>query len=192
MTDKIDELLARDNWNAERRALREIMRAGPLEECVKWRQLCYTYEGANVAIIFAMKDTFGVSFFKGALLKDPKGMLVMPGPNSQAGRMLKLTSLEELAKIRPVLEALVAEAVEVEKAGLKVDFAEKHQLELPEELEAKFRDDAAFKAAFMALTPGRQRGYTLFFTGAKQAATRAARIDKHRGRIMDGKGMHDR
>ena len=145
-----------------------------------------------MAIIFGMKGSCGLGFFKGALLDDPHGLLVPPGKNTQAARRIHFTSVREIDENEATLRLIIRNAIEVERAGLKVDFKARIQLVFPEELLQRFDDDPDFKAAFEALTPGRQRGYNLFFTGAKQSRTRIARIERHMARILEGKGMHDR
>ena len=154
---RVDALCKQPNWHLERLKLREIALECGLSEAVKWDQLCYTYNNSNLAIIFAMKDYCGLGFFKGALLSDPKKILHRQGKHSQAMRLIRFTSLEELNAQEAVVIAFVREAVAVEKSGLKIDFKEKHNLALPAELQARLNKDAAFRTAFEALTPGRQR-----------------------------------
>lgn len=177
-------------WRAESQALREIVLDCGLTEELKWRQPCYTSEGKNIVIIQRMKDFVALAFFKGALLTDPKRVLERPGKNSQTGRRIPFTSVGAVVRMRPVLKAYVREAIGVEKAGLKVPKAAKPLL--PEELKAKLDDDPRFRKAFQALTPGRQRGYALYFAGAKQPKTREARIAKYAPKILAGKGFFDR
>ena len=177
-------------WQKELEALRTIALSCPLVEEIKWRQPCYTFEGNNVVLISTMKAGATLSFMKGSLLKDEHGILETPGPNTQAARMIRFTSAAEITKLKSVLKAYINEAIELEKAGKKVAF-KKEPEPVPAELEAKFKTDAKFKAAFEALTPGRQRGYILHFSGAKQSATRTGRIEKCASRILAGKGMHD-
>jgi len=189
---KINDLLAQPNWHEERKALRDIVLGCGLVETVKWAKLCYTWDGGNVAIIYGMKDYCGLGFFKGALLKDAEGLLVPPGEHSQAMRLIHATSVSEIAALRGVIETYVREAVEIEKSGRQVEFAEKDRLVYPDELEAAFDADPDLRAAFEALTPGRQRGYVLHFSGAKKPETRESRIRKAAPDILAGKGMHDR
>ncbi|MSU88007.1 hypothetical protein GE300_00055 [Rhodobacteraceae bacterium 2CG4] len=179
-------------WAEERRRLRAILLEFPLTEELKWRQPCYTHDGANVVILYAMKDCVGLGFLKGALIDDPAGVLVAPGKNSQAARQIRFRSLGEIDKKEPVLRAIIDSAIAVQKAGLKVDFKARRALVYPDELRAKMDADPDFKAAFEALTPGRQRGYVLHISDAKQSATRARRVERHAPRIFAGKGMHDR
>jgi len=189
---KVDALLNKTNWHDERRKLRDIILACGLTETVKWNQLCYTHEGANVVIIFCLKDYCGPGFFKGSLLDDPDGVLYQQTENAQATRLIRFTSLAQITQSEKILTDYIHRAIAVEKAGLKVDFKAKHDLDYPAELLDKIDQDPAFKTAFEALTPGRQRGYMLHFTGAKQSKTRAARIEKARPGILAGKGMQDR
>jgi uncharacterized protein YdeI (YjbR/CyaY-like superfamily) len=181
----------RKTWAAEFNALRQIMLDSPLIEERKWGKPCYSFEGGNVAILYAMKAYCGVGFFKGALLSDPQQVLHQQGAHSQAVRLMRFGDEAEVARLAPVLLRYIAEAIALEKAGAKIDFKEKHALVFPGELTAAFAENPMFEAAFMALTPGRQRGYVLHFSAAKQAATRTARIEKARAGVMAGKGMND-
>ncbi|MEQ9335374.1 YdeI/OmpD-associated family protein [Thalassobaculum sp.] len=178
-------------WQDELAALRAILRDCPVAEEFKWRSPCYTAAGGNVATVWGLKDACVLSFFKGVLLKDPEGILVAPGENSRSVRMMRFTGVPQIAGLKAVIEAYVREAVEAEKAGLKVDLP-KDDFALPDELVAKLDEDPALKAAFEALTPGRRRGWALHFSQPKQSATRVSRIEKAAPRILDGKGMHDR
>jgi uncharacterized protein YdeI (YjbR/CyaY-like superfamily) len=178
-------------WHDELLALRAILLGCPVAEDFKWRSPVYMAGGGNVATVWRLKDCCGLSFFKGVLLKDPEGILVAPGENSRSVRLVKFTSVAGIAQVETVLKAYVLEAVEVENAGLKVDLP-KDDFELPEELVRILEQDPDLKAAFEALTPGRQRGYCLHFSQPKQSATRVSRIEKAAPRILAGKGMHDR
>jgi uncharacterized protein YdeI (YjbR/CyaY-like superfamily) len=178
-------------WQDELAELRSVVLETALLEEWKWRQPCYTFEGNNVVILGGFKDHCVLSFFKGALLKDPKGILEKPGENTRAARVVPFTSVAEVKKLAKVLRAYIAEAIEIEKAGLKVDFEEGREVELPAELVAVMDERADFEKAFNALTPGRQRAYLLHFNSAKQSATRTARIEKCMPRIFDGKGLND-
>lgn len=179
------------HWPEELRAVREILRAGPLTEEFKWRSPCYTFQGGNVATVWGLKEACALSFFKGVLLKDPEGALVAPGENSRSVRMFKFTGLDEIEKLRDTIAAYVREAVELEKAGATVTF-EKDDLGHPRELTDRLDADGDFRAAFESLTPGRRRGWVLHFSQPRQAKTRASRIDKAAEKILAGKGMHDR
>jgi uncharacterized protein YdeI (YjbR/CyaY-like superfamily) len=176
---------------AELQALRAILLDSPLEEHIKWRTPCYTFDGTNVAIMGAGSDHCALSFLKGVLLKDPRGLLVQPGANSQAARLIRFKHLREIEDLTPVIKAFVQEAVEVEKAGLKVEFNAKHELVYPPEFQKKLDENPKLKKAFDALTPGRRRGYNMFFTAAKQSKTRESRVDKCVPRILEGKGLND-
>ncbi len=178
-------------WREELLAFRSILLDCPVTEDFKWRSPVYTAHGGNVATVWGLKGFCGLSFFKGVLLKDAEEILVAPGENSRSVRMFKATSVAQIEDVAPVLRAYIREAVEVEKAGLKVDFKD-DDLELPDELVVMLRDDPQLKAAFDALTPGRQRGYSLHFSQPKQSKTRISRIEKHAPKILAGKGMHDR
>lgn len=181
----------RDKWREPLMALRAIVLDCPVDEAFKWRGPVYTAHGSNVAVIWSMKEHCGLGFFKGVLLDDPEGLLVAPGPNSRSVRMIPFTEASEVQRHAPVLRAYIAQAVANEAAGLKVDFP-KDDLDLPEELIARLEADPELQEAWDALTPGRRRGYVLHVSGAKQAKTREARIDKWTPRILEGKGMHDR
>lgn len=189
---KIAALLTKANWHDERKALRALLLSCGLEEAVKWNKLCYTLDGKNVAIIFCLKDYCGIGFFKGSLIQDPQGLLHRQGEHSQATRLLRYKDAAEIAVRADVTKAYIREAMAVERAGLSVDFKEKHQLVYPEELQARLDADPALKAAFEALTPGRKRGYNLHFSGARQSKTRTARIEKAVPCILAGKGMNER
>lgn len=191
MTDTLDaQFETAALWREEALALRGILAGCPLVEARKWAKPCYTHEGANICIMQRMKDHLALMFFKGALVADPEGLLKEQGPNSRSAKRLEFTSLADINDRADAIRALVAAAIEAERAGLKPDAA--GEPDLPEELTEAFGEDPGFRAAFEALTPGRQRGYILHFAGAKQPATRAARIGKHRARILDGLGLHDR
>ncbi len=178
-------------WARELKALRKLLLATGLAEEVKWSQPCYTLDGSTVAMVSAFKDYAFISFFKGSLLKDPKKLLARPGENSQAARQLRFTDTQQIKSLEPVVKAYLHEAIDIEKAGLKVAF-KKEPEPISEELQAAFKDDPALKKAFLALTPGRQRGYILHFNQAKQSQTRTARIEKQKKNILAGKGLNDR
>lgn len=177
-------------WKSEIAELRDILLSTPLDESYKWSKPCYTFNGSNIAIIQPFKNSLALMFFKGSLLKDAKGLLIDNGPNSQASKRFEFTSSKEVASLKATIKAYVKEAIEIEKSGEKVEFKKQPEA-VPEELTAIFKKKPAFKKAFEALTPGRQRAYILHFAGAKQAATRVSRIEKHMPRILEGKGMND-
>jgi uncharacterized protein YdeI (YjbR/CyaY-like superfamily) len=188
---KVDAFVKRAKaWRGEMQKLRSILRDCGLDEELKWGKPCFLYEGANVAILQPFKEHCALMFFKGALLKDARGLLRSQGQNTQSAMRLEFTSESQVKKA--VVASYVKQAIAVEKAGLKVDFKAKRELELPGELTLILGSDRSLAKAFYALTPGRQRGYVLHFTGAKQSKTRTARIEKCIPDILAGKGLHDR
>jgi uncharacterized protein YdeI (YjbR/CyaY-like superfamily) len=180
------------SWSAELALLREILLGCDLQEELKWSHPCYVNSGKNILIMGAFKDYVALTLFKGALLKDPKRLLVRQTENVQSGRQLRFTKTSEIKKAKATIETYVAEAIALAQAGLKVEKKKTEDFEVPDELKAAFRKDANFRRAFQALTPGRQRGYLLHFSGAKQSQTRASRIDKSKPKIFKGLGLHDR
>lgn len=184
------EMAYRERWRAEIGALKDILSGFDLREERKWGKPCYTLNGANVVIIQGFKESCALMFFQGALLKDPKKVLVQLG-SVQAARVMKFTGAEEIAAKAATIKAYVREAIAAEKAGKKVE-TKPREMAVPEELAAAFRKNAKLKRAFEALTPGRQRGYLFHFTGAKQSATRTARIEKATPAIIAGRGFLER
>ena len=180
------------DWTSELNALREIVLDCGLTEELKWGVPCYTDNGKNVLIVSAFKEYASLSFFKGSLLTDSENLLVSPGENSQAARLLKFTSVEQIVTNEAAIRVLIREAVEVERSGLKVQFKSISEHDVPAELVQRFEDDPAFEAAFNALTPGRRRGYLIHFSQPKQTETRIARIDKCLPQIFNGIGLHDK
>ena len=179
-------------WKDEMTELRRILLDSPLTEEVKWKQACYTYAGSNVVILSAFKEYVALSFFKGVLMNDPENLLIQPTENMQSVRHLRFTGLTEVLDQEELIKKYIRKAIEVEESGQQIPYKKTSEFEVPEELEAVFQQDPEFKRAFESLTPGRQRGYLLHFGGAKQSGTRLRRIEKHRDRILDGKGMQDR
>jgi uncharacterized protein YdeI (YjbR/CyaY-like superfamily) len=180
-------------WQEELATLRTILLDGDLTEELKWGKPTYTNDaGANIVLIMPLKETCALLFTKGALLKDPKGLLVQPGENSQSARQMRFTSVGEITRLEKTLKAYVNQAVDVEKAGLKVEFKKSTDLVYPKEFQDRLDRDAALREAFHNLTPGRQRQYHLHFTGAKLAATRESRVEKAIPLILDGMGLNDR
>lgn len=177
-------------WREELQRLRAIVLDCGLAEELKWGVPCYTYQGHNVVVVSALKEYCALSFFKGALLQDSHGILHRPGEHTQAARLIRFTSVREIAGMEPVLKAYIFEAVDVEKAGLQVEFKTTPE-PIPEEFRKKLDEIPALKTAFEALTPGRQRGYILYFSAPKQSKTRESRIDKYMQHILDGKGLHE-
>ncbi len=192
MNPKVDGYLRKSKqWREELEALRTIILDCQLTEEVKWRVPCYTFQGRNVVFIGRFKESCVLSFVKGALLKDAKGMLVKPGENTQAVRVIRFNHIQQIVALEPDLKAYIQEAMAVEKAGVKVHFKKTAEFSIPEELRKKLDVNPAWKTAFGALTPGRQRAYILYFSAAKQAKTRESRVDKCMPRILQGKGLDD-
>ena len=193
MNPKVDEYLQHTKrWRAEMEALRAVALDCGLTEELKWGKPCYTHDSSNVLILYSLKEYCAVGFMRGSLLADPEEILVAPGENSQAARWMKFSDVDDIAERESTLRAFVEEAIGLVDAGIKVEFTEKHELVFPEELVKKFEAEPEFKDAFDALTPGRQRGWNLHFSGAKQSKPRDSRIEKAVPRIMDGKGRNDR
>lgn len=178
------------SWITEMEQIREIFLDCGLTEQLKWNVPCYTFQNANIALVSAFKDYCAISFFKGSLLTDIDGVLKAPGEYSQATRLIKIVSTQEVEELETTIRALIFEAVDVEKAGLTVEF-KKQPEPIPEELQEKLNDDMVFKTAFDGLTPGRQRGYIIYFSQPKQAKTRRSRIEKCTANILNGKGLND-
>jgi uncharacterized protein YdeI (YjbR/CyaY-like superfamily) len=179
-----------NSWRKELIALRSMLLTTQLTEEIKWGVPCYTLKGKNVVMLSALKDYCVLSFFKGSLLKDERGLLHKPGENSRAVRVMRFTCVQDINHLQPVIKAYISEAIELEKSGAKVAF-KKQVPSLPEELKQRMQENPKLKAAFEKLTPGRQRGYIIYFSQAKQSVTRLSRIDKCLPRILQGKGLHD-
>jgi uncharacterized protein YdeI (YjbR/CyaY-like superfamily) len=177
-------------WQEEMTKLRAIILDCQLDEDLKWRSPCYTYQGSNVVLIHCFKEYCAILFFKGALLKDPKRLLAQPG-STQAARQLRFRNIGEINSREATVKAYIREAIEVEKAGLKVQLKKTSDIPIPAEFKARLEQSKALKAAFGALTPGRQRGYIMFFSSAKQPQTRESRIEKWMPQILRGKGLDD-
>ena len=191
MDPKVAALLAKPHWHNERKILRDVLLGCGLTETVKWDGLCYTYNDANIVMFYGLKAYCGLSFFKGALMNDPEGLLYQRSAQMQAARLYRFTSLDEVTAATAQVKAFVADAIAIELAGLKVEMTAKDDLVYPQELIDRMDANDAFAAAFEALTQGRKRGYVLHIAAAKQPATRFARIDKYVARIFDGKGLYD-
>jgi uncharacterized protein YdeI (YjbR/CyaY-like superfamily) len=176
-------------WQEEMNALRMIVLDCMLVEELKWGVPCYTFQNSNVVLIHAFKGYCALLFAKGALLHDTHNLLIKQTENVQSGRQIRFSNISEIVQLEAVIKEYIYEAIEVEKAGLKVEF--KKDLVFPEEFQNKLNKNAALKKAFEALTPGRQRGYNLFFAGAKQSKTREARVEKCIPKILEGKGLDD-
>jgi uncharacterized protein YdeI (YjbR/CyaY-like superfamily) len=189
---KVDAFIANANrWQEELKRLRAILLDSELVEEFKWAQPCYTFEGKNVIVISGLKESCALAFFKGVLLKDVHGVLTRPGQHSQSTRWFKFASVREIAEMKSVVKAYVREAIEVEKAGLKVKLKKTSDLKFPEEFEMMLDEFPELRTAFYALTPGRQRGYIYHFSAPKQSKTREARVRRYTPHILKGKGLLD-
>ncbi|BFH62927.1 YdeI/OmpD-associated family protein [Paenibacillus azoreducens] len=192
MNPKVDAVVGRaTKWHEEMEKLRTILLDCQLTEELKWGKPCYTFQDSNIVIIQGFKEYFALLFFKGALLTDPHGILVKTGENTKVGRQIRFNNTEEIVQMEPVLRAYIDEAIEVEKAGLKVEI-KNTELDIPEEFQDKLDENPALKTAFYALTPGRQRAYAIYFSAPKQSKARESRVEKCIRQILDGKGLHDR
>lgn len=178
-------------WTQEYQALRDIMHSSKLTEELKWGVPCYTINKKNVALIHGFKDYCALLFHKGSLLKDEAKILIQQTENVQVPRQIRFKNLAEIIELTSLIKSYLAEAIELEKAGVKAPLKTTAEFAMPDEFKAVLKENPKFEKAFYALTPGRQRGYLLHFSQAKQAATRVARIEKHFERIMDGKGLED-
>jgi uncharacterized protein YdeI (YjbR/CyaY-like superfamily) len=192
MNPKVDAFLSRaKKWREEMGKLRMIVLDCPLVEELKWGKPCYTFQESNIVLIHGFKEYCALLFFKGVLLKDAKGFLIQQTENVQSARQIRFTDARAIAEMEPVLKAYVSEAIEVEKAGLKVNYKKNTELTFPKEFRDKLDENPALKRAFGALTPGRQRAYNLYFSAAKQSKTRQSRVEKCARQILRGKGLND-
>ena len=192
MNPKVDFFFKKaKTWREEFEQLRDIVLDCPLTEELKWGKPCYTFQDSNVVIIHGFKEYCALLFPKGVLLKDPRGILIQQTDNVQAARQIRFISAREIIRVKAILRAYVKEAIEVEKAGLEVTYKKTSEFKMPGELKVRFDEDPGLKKAFETLTPGRQRGYLLYFSGAKQSKTREARIEKCIPQILDGNGLND-
>ncbi len=192
MNPKVDFFFNKaKNWQQEFEKLRTIILDCGLTEELKWGCPCYTYDRKNIVLIHGFKEYCAVLFFKGALLADPKGILIQQTENVQVPRQVRFTNLKEVVKLAPVLKKYIREAIEVEKSGLKPELKKTSEFSMPEEFDKILKEDAALKRAFKELTPGRQRAYLLHFSSAKQSKTRVSRIEKAVPQIMEGRGLDD-
>lgn len=191
-TPQVDGYVRKNKpWQDHLQALRRILHETPLVEEVKWRVPCYTFGEKNVAFLGVLKEHCTLSFIKGALLKDPRKILTLPGPNSQSARVIRFTTVAEITKLQSTLKDYLLEAIELEKSGKKVAFKTIDQFAVPEELQILLDEEPKLKSAFKSLTPGRQRAYLMHIAGAKQPATRIARARKCIPIILAGKGLND-
>lgn len=192
MNQKVNEFINNaKSWQTEYEQLRTIALDCNLTEEFKWRQPCYTFQGKNIVIIGGFKEYCVLSFFKGALLTDTDGILERIGEHTQAGRQIRFANVQQIIEMESILRAYIFEAIEVEKAGLKVKLKKTSDYRTPEELLNKFDENPNLKIAFETLTPGRQKGYLLYFSAPKQSKTRESRIVNYTQRILDGKGFYD-
>lgn len=189
---KVDWFFNKDTqWQKEYQRLRTIILDCGLTEELKWGQPCYTLSTKNIVLIHGFNEYCALLFMKGALMNDPKGILIQQTENVQSARQIRFTNLQEIVDLEADLKLYVREAIEVEKSGAKVEFKETKEFFMPEELKEKFDEMPELKQAFEALTPGRQRGYLLHFSAPKQSKTREARIEKCVPQILEGKGLND-
>lgn len=192
MNPKVNWFFEKDTrWKREFELLRKIVLECELSEELKWGHPCYTYKGNNIVLIHGFKDYCALLFHKGALLKDSENILVQQTENVQSARQIRFSNGENIDSMQAHIKAYIYEAIEVERAGLKVEMKKTEEFPMPEELDTRFEEEPDFKAAFEALTPGRQRGYLLHFSSAKQSATRTARIEKAKDKIFEGKGWNE-
>ena len=192
MNPKVDWFFNKaTKWQEEVKQLRTIALDCNLVEDLKWGCPCYTFEKSNIVLIHHFKEYCAFLFFKGAILKDPKGILIQQTENVQAARQIRFTGVQQIVKMKKVLKAYIFEAVKAEEAGLKVPLKKTTEFKMPVEFQKRLDKNRALKKAFEALTPGRQRGYLLHFSSAKQAKTREARIEKYIPQILDGMGLED-
>ena len=189
---KVDWFFDKDTqWQKEYQKLRKIILSCGLIEELKWGCPCYTFDNSNIVLIHGFKDYCAILFFKGALLADPDGILIQQTDNVQSARQVRFTNVQQIVKMERALKAYVYEAIEVERAGLQVKYKKTEDFKFPEEFQTKLDKIPALKTAFDALTPGRQRAYIFYFSQAKQAKTRAARVEKYLKQILAGKGLDD-
>jgi uncharacterized protein YdeI (YjbR/CyaY-like superfamily) len=192
MNSKVDAFLSKaKKWQEEFKKLRTIILDSQLTEELKWGVPCYTFERRNIVLIHGFKEYCAILFFKGALLNDTQGILIKQSENVQAARQVRFTNVREIVKIETILKAYIDEAIEAEKAGLKVIYKKLTEFIIPKEFQNKLNEIPALKTAFDALTPGRQRAYILYFSAPKQSKTREKRVEKHMKQILNGKGLND-
>lgn len=192
LNSKVDAYVDKPGqWQEAYRKLRAIALDCDLTEDFKWGHPCYTLDDQNVVLIHGFKEYCALLFFKGALMQDPKGILIQQTENVQAGRQIRFTSAQEITKLAATLKSYIRDAIKVERSGAQVEFKQTAEFAMPEEFLSKLEESPALQEAFNALTPGRQRGYLLHFSSAKQAKTRAARVDKCIPHILKGKGLDD-
>ncbi|MBP1960890.1 DUF1801 domain-containing protein [Paenibacillus aceris] len=192
MNPKVDEYLSKaKKWKEESEKLRSIVLDCELTEEFKWMHPCYTFQNKNIVLIHGFKEYCALLFHKGALLQDAHGILIQQTENVQAARQIRFTNVQEITAMETILKAYIYEAIEVEKAGLEVNFKKNTEYTIPEEFQNKLDEIPALKTAFEALTPGRQRAYLLYFSEPKQSKTRESRVEKYMPQILNGKGLND-
>ena len=192
MNPKVDWYFDKNKrWQNEIRKMRTIALDCDLVEELKWGCPCYTFEKSNIVLIHVFKEYCAFLFFKGALLKDPKRILIQQTENVQSARQIRFTNVQEIIKLEKTIKAYIYEAAKVEAAGLKVDFKKTTDFKVPEEFQKKLDKNKVLKTAFDALTPGRQRAYLFYFSSAKQSKTREERVKKYTPQILKGKGLDD-
>jgi uncharacterized protein YdeI (YjbR/CyaY-like superfamily) len=192
MNPKVDEYQSKaKKWQEEIEELRMIILDCGLTEELKWGVPCYSFHESNIVLIHVFKEYCALLFIKGALLHDVNGILIQQTKNVQAGRQIRFTNVQEIVEMKTILKTYIHEAIEVEKAGLKVDFKKTMQFIIPEEFKNKLDEIPILKTAFDALTPGRQRAYLLYFSAPKQSKTRESRVEKCMQQILNGKGLND-
>ena len=192
MNPKVDFFFTKESrWQKEYEQLRTIILDCGLMEELKWGCPCYTYQNSNIVLLHGFKEYCALLFFKGALLNDPNSILIQQTENVQAARQIRFTSSREIVKMEKILKAYIYEAIEVEKAGLKVKLKKTSEFKIPEEFQKQLNKSSALKKSFDALTPGRQRAYIFYFSQPKQSKTRESRIEKCTKQILDGKGLDD-
>jgi uncharacterized protein YdeI (YjbR/CyaY-like superfamily) len=192
LNPKVDEFIGKSKkWKEEYEKLRNIVLDCELTEEFKWMHPCYMFEKKNIVLIHGFKEYCALLFHKGVLLKDAHGILIQQTENVQAARQIRFTNVQEIVEMEPILKAYIYEAMEVEKAGLEVNFKKNTEIIIPVELQDKFDETPALKTAFEALTPGRQRAYVLYFSAPKQSKTRVSRVEKSIKQILNGKGLND-
>ncbi len=192
MNPKVDMILSKtQKWQNEMEKLRWIILDCQLTEELKWGSPCYAFQSSNVVLIQAFKEYCALLFFKGALLQDINGILIKMGENTQAARQIRFTGIQEIVEMETILKAYIYEAIELEKAGMKVNFKKTDEYDIPDEFQNKLNEDPGLKTAFDTLTPGRKRAYLLYFSAPKQSKTRESRVEKCIQQILNGRGLND-
>lgn len=192
MNPTVDIFLSKaGKWREEMTELRKIVLDCKLNEDYKWMHPCYTFQNSNIVLIHGFKDYCALLFFKGVLINDKKGILIQQTENVQDRRQIRFKNLDEIVKLKPVIREYIKEAIKIEQSGLKVAFKKTSEFNMPEEFQKRMASDKNLETAFNALSPGRQRGYLLHFSSAKQSSTRESRIEKYIPQILDGKGLDD-